>query len=132
MTRLSVIGFLDINAVIFSSVVFIGDNWLIAPRTRVIAVRRDFPSFFGNEGRFEDYPLFQRDWPRLPVPADVHFVKRDEGVIQVDLVRLTSLSTSAMFQAGSTHTVRSESRVKQFRQLASTNPAAFSHPPAPR
>lgn len=126
MTRLSVIGFLDVDTVAFASTVFIGDNCLITPRTRAIAVRRDIPTFVGDEGRFEDYPIFHRKFPRLPMPCDIRFTKQDEGTIQVNLLRVNSVSTSAVLQAGSTHTIRSEFRVKQFRQLAElTRPAVL-------
>ncbi|WP_438432576.1 spore germination protein GerPE [Gorillibacterium sp. sgz500922] len=127
MTRLSVIGFIDIDNVSYASTVFIGDNCAIVPRTQAIAVRRDFTSYYGNEGSFADYPIFRRRWPRLPVPTDVRVTKRDEGVIRVDFIQIKSISTSAVLQAGSTHTVDAEFRVKQFRQLASQTPGA----PAP-
>ncbi|WP_058304052.1 spore germination protein GerPE [Gorillibacterium timonense] len=118
---MSIIGFLDVDTVAFASTIFIGDNRLITPRTRAIAVRRDIINNLGDEGHYEDYPIFQRQFPRLPVPAGIHFTKRDEGSIQVQRIRVNSVSTSAVLQAGSTHTIRSESRIKQFRQLAELN-----------
>lgn len=116
--RHSVIGSVKIDSLGFGSTAFFGDNVLVAPRSRVLAVRRDIPVFGGNEGSFALYPTFFRNAPHLTDNGELQMEKRDEGPIRVGAVKVTGMSTSAVFQAGSTAAIDAKTWIKQFRQLA--------------
>jgi spore germination protein PE len=116
MSRLTVIGNVKIDILLFGSVAFFGDNRLIKPTSWILAVRRDIPTYFGNEGSF-DYPTFAKIVPRLAEGGEPRMSKRDEGPIRVGGVKVVGISTASVFQAGSTDTIQSKVWVKQFRQL---------------
>lgn len=124
-----------------ASVVFIGDNLVIDPRSRVLAVQREVADFYGDEGRFETWDVFQRPFPPIggdvqnqkPEPAALPGkeangngnemdtvqlqIRQESPRIQVEDLSLIGISTSSVLQIGSTSVIDAESRVKYFRQF---------------
>jgi spore germination protein PE len=116
--RISVVDQAMINAVVFASTVFVGDMKQFAPTTYALAVQREIPVFNGNEGDLSPYLVFRN---QIPMPSNANTMPVDIGnespYIRVGAVRILSVSTSSMFQIGSTDYIRAESRIKHLRQL---------------
>jgi spore germination protein PE len=128
--RTSVVSEFKINSMQFASAGFVGDNLVVDPKTKVIAVQREIPEFLGDEGNFNDYPLFSKPIPQPTLETDVTFnVVNESPWIQVDRLRIIAMSTSAVAQVGSTVLIDGEYRVKQFRQLLDAKVSRF--PPRP-
>lgn len=123
--RPSVVGDLFVASVSAASIVLLGDGSISDSRARAIAVKREFPTYLGNEGDFERYPLFRATIPE-PMSfesADVRFVP-DGSAIVVGRVSVLAGSSSAIVQIGSNGAISNESRQKQFRQLLPASAAA--------
>ncbi|MCZ8518843.1 MULTISPECIES: spore germination protein GerPE [Paenibacillus] len=116
--RTSVIGTMRIIDVGYASAVFAGDVVDFSPVSLALAVQREIPNYYGNEGKFESFPLFVVPiaLPSAQQPVEMT-VTQSCGQIRVDRIRVTAVSSSSMVQAGSNRSVRAESRVKHIRQL---------------
>lgn len=117
MPRISIVNDLQVTDVIFSSTVFVGDNRIIHPSSREIAVMRRLPHYQGDEGNF-DAPIFRRPyvWPIVREEVNLQ-IKNVNPFIKVDEIKIISASTSAVVQIGSTQTIRTEDRLKHVRQI---------------
>jgi spore germination protein PE len=126
MKRTSVVQDMFVSSVQFASTVFVGDNLVVDPRTRAIAVQRERADFLGDEGDFDKYPLFRRPIPQPGLNTTVNLsIVNESPYISVSRVKAVSLSTSAVLQIGSTAIIDAESRIKQFRQLLSADVPKF-------
>lgn len=118
MQRISVVDFIYVNAVSFSSILEIGDSKKITPVSQALAVQREVPVFFTNEGNFSKYPFFSEELPKVKVTETVNMnVFNQNPIIKVDSIRVTGVSSAAVMQVGSTETIHSESKVKHIRKL---------------
>jgi len=118
LKRTSIVGSMKINSIQISSVIFIGDNLVVEPRTKALAVQRHVADFLGDEGDFKRYSVFRRPFPQIPPDTGVTTDTVNESpVIQVDQLRIVAMSASAVLQIGSTSALDAESRTKHFRQL---------------
>lgn len=116
--RTSVVGSTRVLNISVSSVFLIGDSVQITPRNWIIAVQRQQPIFYGKEGNFQAYRLFN-----VPIP---HIVSRDQvsmqrynpsSFIKVNHIDITSVSASSVYHIGSTGMINSETRIKHIRQI---------------
>ncbi|CUA79290.1 spore germination protein GerPE [Anoxybacillus suryakundensis] len=118
MSRLSVVHFLRANAVVFSSVVQIGDSQEIRLSARALAVQRQLEYVDSREFPLT-FPVFTKPIP-LP-PADdkdvCRYTLHDCPLIAVHSVRVIGISSTSVVHIGSTKTVEANSRVKHIRQL---------------
>jgi spore germination protein PE len=115
MKRISMVGSIKVNG-ITSSILQIGDNAVIQAKNRVFAVQREVSQFWGEEGSFAAYPIFNRpiQWP--PVTGKVTMSVDNLGsVIKVGKVRVLGISASSVLQAGSNRILEAESRVLNIR-----------------
>jgi spore germination protein PE len=116
--RTSVVNQINIHAVTLSSTVQVGDNVVVKPRSRAIAVQREIPIFLGDEGGFSNYPLFSRPIPQPIVTEDVKMTVLNESpLIKVGQIEILSVAASSVFQVGTNQRIDAESRIKHFRQL---------------
>jgi spore germination protein PE len=116
--RKSVVKNINIHAVTLSSIFQVGDNLVVKPRSRAIAVQREIPIFLGNEGGFSNYPLFSRPIPQPVITEDVRMtVMNKSPLIKVEQIEILSIAASSVFQVGSNQRIDTEARVKHFRQL---------------
>ncbi|MEH7235541.1 spore germination protein GerPE [Bacillus sp. JJ1562] len=122
MQRISVVDLIYVNSVSFSSILEIGDSQKITPVSQALAVQREVPIFFTNEGDFSKYPIFSRELPKVKVTETVNMnIFNQNPVIKVDSVRVTGVSSAAVMQIGSTETIHTESKVKHIRKLLDEN-----------
>ncbi|MCA1030977.1 spore germination protein GerPE [Bacillus timonensis] len=118
LKRLSKVKTTYVNSISISSVLQIGDSHKITPYSRALAVQREYPLIFTNEGDFNEYSVFQRPLPMPPITEDFPMmITNTNPVINVGHVRVTGISASSVVQIGSTNHIEAETRVKHIRQL---------------
>jgi spore germination protein PE len=116
--RTSVVNNAFVNSIAFSSIFEIGDAFKIDATTKAIAIQREYPLFVENEADFSRYRVFTEHIPIPVVDEEVRTTFIHENpVISVSSVQVTGISSSSIFQIGSTNHVRSEARIKHIRQL---------------
>jgi spore germination protein PE len=121
--RLSIVGWVDVIGIGSSSVMQVGDNVNTALETRVFAVQREVPIYYGNEGSFAAYPFFRRPIP-LPQPPEPFTMCVDNlgSFIRVKGIRILGVSTTSVLQIGSNRITSGETRVKNIRQFVTDKP----------
>jgi spore germination protein PE len=118
--RYSIVDSVEANIVSFASVFEIGDSNRILPRANVLAVQREKELFFGNEGNFAQFSVFNEPIPLPPITEKVTMLKNDlNPVIHVRNINILGVSTSSVFHIGSTCFISSEARIKHIRHLLS-------------
>jgi spore germination protein PE len=116
--RTSAVKTISVTDVSDSSIFEIGDSSHIKPRTRALAVQREYELFYGDEGNFEAFPIFTQPLPKPTIDEHVNFSKYNEfPFIQVNHIDVMSISASGILHIGSTKTIVAEARVKHIRQL---------------
>lgn len=120
LKRLSTVNNIYVNSVGLGSVVQFGDSTNLRPFSRALAVQREKQFFIGNEGNFEDYPVFTKPLRQPYFYERINMVEHNvKPVIKVNNIKVTALSASAILHVGSTDHISAESRVKHIRQLLS-------------
>ena len=116
--RVSVVDVSKVHAVVEASAVFIGDMKQFQPTANIFAVQREIPTYYGNEGDLSPYLVFRSP---IPIPSENNTVPaaitNDNGYIRVGAIQVLSVSTSSLYQVGSTDYIQCESRLKHIRQL---------------
>ncbi len=116
--RISMVGGIYVNAISFSSLLEIGDSKYITPVMQALAVKREYPLIFTNEGSFREYSIFSRPIPRLPMDDPFAMaIFNEKPTINVSTIRVTGVSSSSVVHIGSTDTINAEARIKHIRQL---------------
>ncbi|UJF32894.1 spore germination protein GerPE [Paenibacillus hexagrammi] len=122
MPRLSFVGWIAINDLSSSSTLHIGDNVTTTLKTRVFAVQREVPIYYGNEGNFES-SVFNRPFPQPQPGEPVEMIVNNWGsCIKVNAIRVLGISSSAVLQVGSNTNIEAEARVKNIRQFVKPKP----------
>ncbi|KMY55492.1 hypothetical protein AC623_17385 [Bacillus sp. FJAT-27231] len=119
--RTSIVQDTRVITVADSSVFEIGDSATMTLRNRVLAVQRQAELFFGNEGNFNDYPIFSR--PRLTPLIDENLTVTRYNLspfIRVNHISIVGVASSSVLHIGSTGIIDAESRIKHIRQLLHT------------
>ncbi|MFT4414881.1 spore germination protein GerPE [Fredinandcohnia humi] len=118
MKRISVVDFIKLTALSFSGIFEVGDSKKITPVSQALAVQREVPLFFTNEGDFSAYPIFSRKLPRITIDETVNTkIHHLNPVIKVGTIRVNGVSSAAILHIGSTDLIRAESKVKHIRKL---------------
>lgn len=122
INRTSKVDLFKINSVGLCSLVQIGDSNEILPKIKVLAVQRQISTFFGNEGSLkrEDFQTFHQPFP-YPLPeTSVHTAFfHEKPLIHVHSIKIQAVSSSSIFQIGSTPLIDAKSRTKHIRKLLS-------------
>lgn len=118
MVRISYVQLLQVNSISTSSILIVGDARRLTPNSKAIAVQREIPSFLGNEGNFNIYPIFSKE---IPEPKETNHVQmniiNESKFIKVRDLEITAVGASSIIQIGSSCSIESESRIKHIRQL---------------
>ncbi|WP_449539399.1 spore germination protein GerPE [Ferdinandcohnia sp. Marseille-Q9671] len=118
MNRISIVDYIKVNSLSFSSILEIGDSKSITPISQALAVQREVPLFFTNEGDFSEFPIFSRDLPKVKMNEVIDMkVVNQNPIIKVNTIKVTGVSSAAVMQVGSTEQIRTESKVKHIRKL---------------
>lgn len=116
--RISNVNEINVHSLAFSSHFVIGDSCFINARSKALAVKREFPRFYGKEGSFSEYPIFSMENPIPIVNENVQMcVNNVNPNIFVNRIKIKGISSSSVLQVGSTNTVFAESKIKHIRQL---------------
>ncbi|WP_037985566.1 spore germination protein GerPE [Thalassobacillus devorans] len=125
--RLVTLDNIKVSDVVYGSSFVIGDSWRATPFARVLAVQKEGAWFEEGRYKYEDYPIFTRQFKRLPstdTVEDIHY--HHNPTINVESVRINGVSTSSMIQVGSLGILEAESRVKHFRIIQDEQEEDFS------
>jgi spore germination protein PE len=118
LRRISKVETIKVNDITLSSVLQIGDTNHLSPTSKALAVKREYPLFFDDEGRFEDYSIFTREIPQPTITEKVNMrVENVCPIIHVDHINVNSISAASVVQIGSAQTINTEVRVKHIRHL---------------
>lgn len=118
MMRTSVVGSIKVLNVGIASVLKIGDSVEVTPNANVLAVQRQVSTFWGNEGDLSQYSVFKQKIPIPLVHESVHIEKVNESpFIRVGRMNISSLSSSAVVQLGSTSQIKTSTRTKHIRHF---------------
>ncbi|MBP1156198.1 MULTISPECIES: spore germination protein GerPE [unclassified Paenibacillus] len=116
--RTSVVNRVMIYSIGYASFFNVGDIGDFSPVTFALAVQREIPVFYGNEGNLRSYPLFTSPIPLPKGESGARMtVNHAVPVIRVNDVEVLAVSTSSIVQIGSIKSIRAESRIKHIRQL---------------
>lgn len=92
---------------------------MILPYSKALAVQRQYEIFYGNEGNFATYQLFNTPIPLPVITESITVQKTNESpTICVGSVNILAGAFSSVIHIGSTNHIKSEARVKHIRQLA--------------
>jgi spore germination protein PE len=118
MPRISAVNTIKVNSLAFSSTVLIGDSTEITPVSRALAVQREAQIFYENEGDFASFPIFSQPIPKPEITERITINRINQSpIINVNHVKVLGISSSSVFQVGSTKIINAEARVKHIRQL---------------
>lgn len=116
--RTSIVGAVRVISVQLSSIVQAGDSVALAPRSQVLAVQREIPSYEGREGNLDQFRVFRQNIPEPLLDEAWSFQVRNECPdIRVGRIDIYGMSVSATLQIGSNKSVDTENRTKHIRQL---------------
>lgn len=116
--RTACVNTIKINSILSSSIFSVGDSSIINPSSKVLAIQRENPIFYENEGDFNAYPLFSKtiEKPNINESIEVTTIQKSQ-FIKVNKINILSISAGAVFQVGNTEIIDNEARIKHFRQL---------------
>lgn len=116
--RLSHVNHVRVDTVYNSSIIQIGDSKEIHAIAHGLAVQREKPVFWGEEGDFKRFTIFRKPPPLATYPDPVLVKKRNESVtIRVDNMYVSGLSAAGILHIGSCEHMLLESRIKHIRHL---------------
>lgn len=120
MVRTSTVGAVRVLNTQFSSILQFGDSVVLSPRSEVLAVQRQEARYWGNEGNFDQFPIYRQNIPEPLLDESVVFSTRnDNPTIQVGFVNIMAFSVSGVLHVGSVKVVDTENRTHHVRQLLS-------------
>ncbi|MGQ9021501.1 spore germination protein GerPE [Bacillus sp. 18-5] len=123
--RTSQVSFTKVNSVGISSVVQIGDTQELCPKVKVLAVQRTISLFYGNEAENLNAKEFEVYYEPIPLILPERSVRtafyHEKPVIKVSSIHVEGVSSSSVFQIGSTCGVNGVARVKHIRELFSND-----------
>ncbi|MCM3616926.1 spore germination protein GerPE [Sutcliffiella horikoshii] len=109
---------INLHSLSFSSYFHIGDSYFINAKSRALAVKREFPRFYGKEGNFSEFPIFSMQYPMPVITERVNMsVSNPNPNIFVNHIKVKGVSSSSVLQVGSSQTICAEVRIKHTRQL---------------
>ncbi|MDQ0153832.1 spore germination protein GerPE [Robertmurraya andreesenii] len=116
--RTSIVNSLSVNVITIVSTLEIGDSAHIHGTTRALAVQREKELFFGNEGNFLGYGLFNKPILLEAVTEPLTYEREVlSPFIKVNNITINAISTSSVAHIGNTKSVNMEARIKHIRQL---------------
>jgi spore germination protein PE len=122
MNRVSVVGNIRVNAVIFDSTIQVGDSRYIDANVYIFALQRERPEYQENEQPLENFSIYRREVPQLSLAENLHMYRKNTvPTITVGSISIKSLASSGILHAGSTSCIDLKSRTKHVRQFLSTS-----------
>lgn len=118
LQRTSNVDQLKIESILLSSIIEIGDANYIQGFSRALAIQRQAEIFFGNEGNFDQFPVFTAPLSFQPIEDKFSmYIEQLHPVIKVNTIDVIGVSASSVIHIGSSKQISMESRLKHVRQL---------------
>ncbi|MFJ5963852.1 MULTISPECIES: spore germination protein GerPE [unclassified Bacillus (in: firmicutes)] len=124
MKRTSQVKFSKVNSVGISSVVQIGDTQELCPKIKVLAVQRTISLFYSYEGNFnaKEFEVYYQSIPKMLPERSVRTAfYHEKPVIKVSSIHVEGVSSSSIYQIGSSCEINAVARVKHIRELFSND-----------
>ena len=116
--RLSIVDSMNLNDIVSSSNLQIGDSVRLAPRSRALAAQKEYPIYSGKEGNLAPFAAFSQPIPKVKETANVNMTIHNKvPVIKVGHIRIIGTAASSILHIGSTQFIDSEARVQHFRHF---------------
>lgn len=116
--RISNVSYIHVNVAVSGSVVQIGDSKEIYGDAKALAVVREKPRFWGQEGDFQQFPIFTTP---VPFTGDLQplLMKKQNlsSQIRVGKVCIERISGASLLHIGSNEHANVESRLKYIRHI---------------
>lgn len=120
LQRTSIVNYLKVDTVSFSSILEIGDSTFTQGISRAIAVQREAEFFLGNEADFKSYSTFSDPIPLTPITEKLPmYTQQLNPIIRVQNIDVIGISASSILQIGSSKHISMESRIDHIRHLLS-------------
>ena len=116
--RMSCVNQVHIDSIVNSSIFQVGDSSHITAKAKIFAVQREYPFFFAQEGRFEDYLTFTERLPIQPLEFINMQIIHDVPAIKVNHIDIKGVAASSLAHIGSTETFSGEARTFHIRHLS--------------
>jgi spore germination protein PE len=122
--RISMVDEVNVLSLSFSSYLHIGDSYCINAKSKALAVKREYPRYYGNEGSFAAYPIFTMKTPTPVITENLNTgISNANPNINVNNISVKGVSSSSILQVGSSHSIFAEARIKHIRQLIGNTPS---------
>ncbi|MDE5413586.1 spore germination protein GerPE [Alkalihalobacterium chitinilyticum] len=116
--RISHVNTINVNDVSLSSTFQVGDSYHINQWSRALAVQRQIPFYFGNEGNFDVFPMFHIKNPMPVITEPINITRTNENpFIHVDHIRVIAVGSASSLHIGSNSIINAETRIKHIRQF---------------
>jgi len=117
-SRTAIVHDVEIMTVNIGSVFEVGDTEKVVPRAAVLALQREYPFFYGNEGDSLAFNVFRLPLLKTNLYENVNTETVNmDPCLTVNHLRIVGVSNSAHVQIGSAKTVNSEARVLNIRHF---------------
>ena len=128
-SRISKVDRINIQLVIYSSFIQIGDSQFIDSENDVLAIQRRSDVMHIQEKDFKDYPLFKSYPPLLPIVEPmVMNTNQLQPFISVGAIKISAVSASSVVGIGNTDHVRMRSRLMHVRHIPKKNTGVNTPP----
>lgn len=128
-SRISKVDRINIQLVLFSSFIQIGDCQFIDSENDVLAIQRRSDILHTEEKDFKDYSLFQSYPPLLPIVEPVVMnTNHLQPFISVGAIKVSVVSASAVVGVGNTEHIRLRNRVEHIRYISKKNTGVNTPP----
>ncbi|USK56606.1 spore germination protein GerPE [Cytobacillus solani] len=122
LQRTSVVNYLKVETLSFSSILEIGDSTYTQGFSRAIAIQREAEAFFGYEADFKSYSTFTDPIPIPPITETISInTLQLNPIIKVQKIDVIGVSSSSILQIGNAKHISMESRVDHIRHLLSNH-----------
>jgi spore germination protein PE len=127
LKRTSYVDSLKVDSLQFSSIIQLGDSSYIQGGNRALAVQREEEIFFGQEGDFNQHPVFSQPLPFAPFTERfaMETIHEPTARIKVGNIDILGVSSSSLVHIGSSKCVQMEARVKHIRHLLDVSPEDY-------
>ncbi|HEU5138712.1 MAG TPA: spore germination protein GerPE [Bacillales bacterium] len=116
--RLSLVDTVEVNSSVSSSVIQVGDSVKLTPRSKALAVQKEYPIYRSDEGDYTAFDVYAQKIPEVPFECNVKMSTYNEvPVIKVGNIRIMGIAASGMLHVGSAQSTDAESRVQHFRHF---------------
>lgn len=118
LQRTSYVDQINVKIASFSSILQLGDSCIINGFSRALAVQREIEIFYGNEGNFSAFPMFNETIPLPPISEDITYLSHSlNPVIKVNKLNVIGISAASIMHVGNSQHISMEARIKHLRQL---------------